>query len=69
MKKHKGNEMKKRRFNLPYLSIFFDVGFLVLRTDLMAHSAKTRTFNYIVLEWKFFKWSGQLRLYSPDYRL
>lgn len=56
---------KKRRLYKPYLSLYLDVGFLRLRTDVMHRAYERDVYDYIRLDWKLFKWSGGFNLYKP----
>lgn len=56
---------KKRHIYKPYLSVYFDVGFLSLRTDVMHMAYERYAHDYIRLDWRFLKWNGGFNLYKP----
>lgn len=56
---------KKRHVYKPYLAFYLDVGFLRLRTDVMHRAHERDIYDYIRLDWKFFKWAGGFNLYKP----
>lgn len=51
--------------NWPCLHLVLDLGFLSLRTSVMYERYETQTKEWIALDWRFFKWNGSFRLYTP----
>ena len=60
---------KLPKFRKPYLDFVFDLGFMHFRTVLMREAIERHAYDYIALQWKFFKWNGQFRLYRPGVTL
>jgi len=56
---------KKFKPYRPYLALYLNLGFMSLGTQLMSYANERNVFNYIMLEWKFFKWGGKFNLYKP----
>lgn len=56
---------KKLRPYKPYLFLALDLGFVSLYTQVWRQSYERDAFDYIRLEWRFFKWNGAFNLYKP----
>lgn len=57
------------RFVRPHLDLYLDLGFAMLRTKLMVERYELQCREYIGLAWRFMRWSGHVRLYSPHRHL
>lgn len=56
---------KKFKRYKPYLNTWLDLGFMSFHTSLVNRAVDRNVFNYIELDWRFFKWGGKFNLYRP----
>lgn len=49
----------------PYLYAHLDLGFMGFGTQIMRQAVERYAYDYIRLEWYFFKWKGAFNLYKP----
>ena len=61
---------KRFRLYKPYLRADLQLGFMGFHTEIVHRSYERDVFNYIELQWYFFKWNGRFNLYKPgeDYK-
>jgi hypothetical protein len=49
----------------PYLAMHLEFGFMGFQTVLMKQAYERYVYDYIRLEWRFFRWRGGFNLYKP----
>jgi hypothetical protein len=69
MKKRKKIWFASLRKFLPLLYFHISIPFLELRTSLLTQRWETCEFDYISLQWKIWKWRGDIALYTTRQRI